>query len=155
MAEAKAETNDALENLRDLARGIYPPLLADQGPRRRPRVRRRGRPRSPWRSIRTGSAAIPQETEAAVYFSCLEALQNVAKYAEASTATVRLAQSNGSLTFEVADDGVGFDPEAAERGSGTPGDRRPARRARRPPRGAERAGERHDVIGTLPAEGGP
>jgi len=68
-----------------------------------------------------GIGRYPAETEAAVYFSCLEALQNVAKYAEASSATVRLSQSNGSLTFEVADDGRGFDPEAAERGSGLQG----------------------------------
>jgi signal transduction histidine kinase len=46
--------------------------------------------------------------EAAVYFTCLEALNNVAKYSEATTATVALAQANGTLTFAVADDGVGF-----------------------------------------------
>jgi len=68
-----------------------------------------------------GIGRYQQEAEAAVYFSCLEALQNVAKYAEASSATVRLAQSNGNLTFEVADNGVGFDPGAISRGSGLQG----------------------------------
>ena len=56
-----------------------------------------------------------------MYFSCLEALQNVAKYAGATKATVRLSQANGDLTFEVIDDGVGFDPAAASRGSGLQG----------------------------------
>jgi signal transduction histidine kinase len=56
-----------------------------------------------------------------VYFSCLEALQNVAKYADASTATIRLEQSNGSLRFNVTDDGVGFDPAGASHGSGLHG----------------------------------
>ncbi len=56
-----------------------------------------------------------------MYFSCLEALQNVAKYARATKATVRLSQANGSLTFEVIDDGVGFDPVTASRGSGLQG----------------------------------
>jgi signal transduction histidine kinase len=64
----------------------------------------------------------PPEVEAAVYFSCLEALQNVAKYAEASSASVTLApQSNGDLTFEVADDGRGFDPETVRSGTGLQG----------------------------------
>jgi signal transduction histidine kinase len=63
----------------------------------------------------------PPEVETAVYFSCLEALQNVAKYADAGHAIVRLSQANGLLTFEVSDDGRGFDPRAAERGSGLQG----------------------------------
>jgi signal transduction histidine kinase len=61
------------------------------------------------------------ETEAAVYFSVLEGLQNVAKYAGASHATIRLAQDNGTLTFEVADDGHGFDPSATTYGTGLQG----------------------------------
>ena len=68
-----------------------------------------------------GIGRYPEETEAAVYFSCLEALQNVAKYARATKATVRLSQANGSLTFEVTDDGVGFDPVAASHGTGLQG----------------------------------
>jgi len=65
-----------------------------------------------------GVARYPQETEAAVYFCCLEALQNVAKYAGASRASVRLSTSNGSLDFVVQDDGAGFDPAASPKGSG-------------------------------------
>ena len=56
-----------------------------------------------------------------MYFSCLEALQNVAKYAQASSATVTIAQSNGDLTFEVEDDGRGFDTASTGFGTGLQG----------------------------------
>src|SRR5207247_2293365 len=59
----------------------------------------------------------PQEVEAAVYFCCLEALQNVAKYASASRATIRLLADHKSLRFEIEDDGAGF--ETARIGYGT------------------------------------
>ncbi len=120
LAEAKAETNDALSDLRDLARGIYPPLLADQGLT----VALEGQARKssvPVRVEPDGIGRYPQDTEAAVYFSCLEALQNVAKYAEATEATVRLSQAKGTLSFEVTDDGIGFDPTVASHGSGLQG----------------------------------
>ena len=60
----------------------------------------------------------PQEAEAAVYFCCLEALQNVAKYADASSARVNLLVEDGQLTFEVSDDGRGFDSATTPLGSG-------------------------------------
>jgi signal transduction histidine kinase len=65
-----------------------------------------------------GIGRYPQDIEAAVYFCCLEALQNVQKYAEASRAVIRLRASDGTLTFEVEDDGHGFDPATAKRGAG-------------------------------------
>ena len=120
LGEVKDEANDALENLRDLARGIYPPLLADQGLAAALGSQARKVP-IPVEVEPDGIGRYPKETEAAVYFSCLEALQNVTKYAGASKAIVRLAQTNGILTFEVSDDGRGFDPAAAERGSGLQG----------------------------------
>ena len=58
-----------------------------------------------------GVGRYPQDVEAAVYFSVLEALQNVAKYAGATRAGVRLAGSGHDLRFEVTDDGAGFDPD--------------------------------------------
>jgi signal transduction histidine kinase len=120
LAELQSETNDALEDLRDLARGIYPPLLADQG--LGAALASQSRKASVPVTLDTeGIGRYPRETEVAVYFSCLEALQNVAKYANATSATVRLTQANGGLTFEVTDDGVGFDPAAAERGTGLQG----------------------------------
>ena len=65
-----------------------------------------------------GVGRYPQETEAAVYFCVLEALQNVQKYAHATHASVRLSQEDGVLSFAVEDDGDGFDPETVERGAG-------------------------------------
>ena len=56
-----------------------------------------------------------------MYFTCLEALNNVAKYSGATAATVSLAQANGTLTFAVADDGVGFNPGRIEHGTGLQG----------------------------------
>jgi signal transduction histidine kinase len=61
------------------------------------------------------------EAEAAVYFSVLEGLQNIAKYAEASRAVVRLGHADGRLWFEVSDDGRGFDADAATYGTGLQG----------------------------------
>jgi signal transduction histidine kinase len=114
------ETQDALENLRDLARGIYPPLLADKG--LGAALEGQARKASIPVEISTdGAGRYPQETEAAVYFCCLEALQNIQKYAGASNAQVALSQTDGVLRFEVSDDGAGFDPAAIGYGTGLQG----------------------------------
>ena len=63
----------------------------------------------------------PRDIEAAIYFSVLEALQNTAKYAEANSATVTLGERGGALTFEVRDDGRGFDESTVSRGAGLTG----------------------------------
>ncbi len=68
-----------------------------------------------------GIARYPQDLEAAVYFCTLEALQNTAKYADATSVTVRLAERDGQLTFDVTDDGSGFDPTVNGHGSGLQG----------------------------------
>ena len=99
----------ALTEIRALARGIYPALLADRGLADALRSAAR---RAPSRvDVRAaGVTRHPPEIESAVYFSCLEALQNVLKHGRgASGARVSLWQ-NGALEFEVADDGEGFDP---------------------------------------------
>jgi signal transduction histidine kinase len=62
-----------------------------------------------------------QDVEAAVYFCTLEALNNVAKYSGATRAEVRLAQTSGELTFEIIDDGAGFDPAKTGYGTGLQG----------------------------------
>jgi signal transduction histidine kinase len=120
LEELQTETAAALENLRDLARGIYPPLLADKGlaaalesPAHKAAV--------PTTVESDGIGRYPQEVESAVYFCTLEALNNVAKYAEASRAEISLAQHDGGLTFTVADDGVGFDADTKAYGTGLQG----------------------------------
>jgi signal transduction histidine kinase len=59
-----------------------------------------------------------QDTEAAVYFCCLEALQNTAKYAHATQARICLRAANGTLSFTVSDDGTGYDTRHTPTGSG-------------------------------------
>ena len=120
LTQIDAEIQKTLEDLRDLARGIYPPLLVDKGLGAALDAQAR-RSLVPTTVKADTIGRYPPELEAAVYFSCLEALQNVAKYADASSATVTLTQSNGQLTFEVADDGSGFDPEAVRSGTGLQG----------------------------------
>jgi signal transduction histidine kinase len=120
LSELHSETRQALDDLRDLARGIYPPLLADKGLAAALEAQARKSPVAV--TVETdGVGRHHQETEAAVYFSCLEALQNVVKYAQASRVAVRLTQDHGTLTFEVADDGRGFDPAAVGHGTGLQG----------------------------------
>jgi signal transduction histidine kinase len=120
LMQLQQESNDALEDLRDLARGIYPPLLADKGLPTALEAQARKAP-MPVRVEADGTGRYTPEIESAVYFSCLEALQNVAKYAEASRVNVTLAQSNGELSFEIRDDGRGFDPSATGYGTGLQG----------------------------------
>jgi signal transduction histidine kinase len=116
----KIEAGEALENLRDLARGIYPPLLADQG--LAAALTSQARKATLPVSIESdGIGRYPQEQEAAVYFCVLEALQNVAKYAGATHATVRLHEDDGHLAFEVTDDGAGFDTTTMSYGTGLQG----------------------------------
>ena len=120
LADIQAETHDALENLRDLARGIYPPLLADQGLAAALQAQAR-KSVVPVDVHADGIGRCSQEVESAVYFSCLEAMQNVTKYAHASHVTIDLEESGGSLLFSVVDDGVGFDVEATSYGTGLQG----------------------------------
>jgi signal transduction histidine kinase len=117
--EVGSDVGDALGTLRDLARGIYPPLLADQGLAAALEAQAR-KAAVPVIVEAQGVGRYPQDVEAAVYFSCLEALQNVAKYAEATSARIRLS-SNDGLAFEIRDDGRGFDPTATSLGSGLQG----------------------------------
>ncbi len=120
VADLQADANDALEQLRDLARGIYPPLLADQG--LAAALQAQAKKASVPTVVRSDSIdRYPQDAEAAVYFCVLEALTNTAKYAEATNAEVAVSQMNGELRFEVIDDGSGFDAEAMTYGTGLQG----------------------------------
>jgi signal transduction histidine kinase len=113
----KVDTDEALETLRDLARGIYPPLLADQGLTAALESQAH-KAVLPVTVEADGVRRYPQEVEAAVYFCVLEALQNVQKYAGATAAVVRLSEVEQQLRFEVLDDGRGFDSTRAARGAG-------------------------------------
>jgi signal transduction histidine kinase len=119
LRDIHADAQSALEDLRDLARGIYPPLLADQGLSAALEAQARKSPLAV--TVETGAARYPQAVESAVYFCCLEALNNVAKYAEAAHVTVRLSRHDGALRFEIADDGRGFDVNGLTYGTGLQG----------------------------------
>jgi signal transduction histidine kinase len=114
------QASAALEDLRDLARGVYPPLLADKG--LTAALDAQARKAAVAVEVQHDEVGrYPQEVESTVYFCVLEALNNVAKYAEARGAVVSLAQTDGVLTFEVRDEGRGFDATAATYGTGLQG----------------------------------
>jgi signal transduction histidine kinase len=120
LAELCQDAAGAVEDLRDLARGIYPPLLASKGLVAALQAQARKAP-VPASVTAGGVGRYPQDMEAAVYFCVLEALQNVAKYAGATRAEVRLAASGHDLRFAVTDDGAGFDPDSKAYGTGLQG----------------------------------
>ncbi|MGI9052086.1 MAG: GAF domain-containing sensor histidine kinase [Ilumatobacteraceae bacterium] len=107
--EIKGNVQDAIQELRALAHGIFPPLLMSGGlAEALPAAATRSA--LPTTLEATGIGRYSADMEAAVYFCVLEALQNAGKHAgEGSTARVKVAEVNGALTFEVADDGAGFD----------------------------------------------
>jgi signal transduction histidine kinase len=117
LTQLQAEADDALQTLRDLARGIYPPLLADKG--LGTALVAQGNKASLDVEVRAeGVGRYPQEVEAAVYFCCLEALQNISKYAGPCEVVITLTDSGGNLTFEVRDNGCGFDAAVSKKGHG-------------------------------------
>jgi signal transduction histidine kinase len=117
LIQLKGDADEALETLRDLARGIYPPLLADKGLAAALESQAR-KATVPVTVEADGVGRYPQEIEAAVYFCCLEALQNLQKYAGEAHAVVRLHADDGRLRFEVDDNGAGFDVATTKKGSG-------------------------------------
>jgi signal transduction histidine kinase len=120
LEQIEAETQAALEDLRDLARGIYPPLLADRGLVEALGAQARKSP-VPVTLEPDGLGRYSPDVEAGIYFSVLEALQNVAKYAEARSVRVSLSAERGDVRFEVVDDGRGFDAGETKLGSGLQG----------------------------------
>ena len=113
-----SEIDHALDEVRSLARGIYPSTLADRGLTEALRSAAL-QAALPTTILATGvRKRYPREIESAAYFCCLEALQNAVKHATGATAVVIELTDNGSLRFEVRDDGGGFDTDAAEPGVG-------------------------------------
>jgi signal transduction histidine kinase len=115
--ELATSIRDTITELRDLAHGIYPPLLMDSG---LAEALRAAAGRSPLgvEVQAEGLRRYPTEVEAAVYFCCLEALQNAAKHAPDAKVQVLVREDGPELRFEVADDGPGFGPEALRHGHG-------------------------------------
>jgi len=108
---------ESIGSLRDLAHGIYPPLLRDSGLEEALRAAAKRSP-LPVTVSATGLGRHPEQVEAAVYFCCLEALANVGKHAPGATVTITLQAVPGELRFEVADSGPGFDPATTPAGAG-------------------------------------
>ena len=109
---ARGELDHALDELRELARGIHPSVLSDRGldaaldglAHRAP---------LPVELEETPADRLPDRVESAAYFVVAEALTNVAKYARATHASVNVSRENGRVLVEVTDDGVGgADPAA-------------------------------------------
>jgi signal transduction histidine kinase len=150
VAQIGTETTGTLEDLRDLARGIYPPLLADKG--LAAALEAQGRKAAVPVAVKAdGVGRLDRDVEAGVYFCVLEALNNVAKYAGASHVDVRLRWQDGEVDFEVSDDGVGFDPAARGYGTGLRGmaDRLEALGGTLEVQSAPRAGTK--ILGKVPA----
>jgi signal transduction histidine kinase len=113
-----AEIHDTLQELRDLARGIYPPLLTERG---LGEALPAAAARSPVATTvdTTGIGRYPTEVEAAVYFCCVEALQNATKHAgPTASVAVRVWDDGQALRFQVSDDGSGFDTTQPDQGQG-------------------------------------
>ncbi len=115
---AQEELTRALEELRELARGIHPAVLTDRGLQAAVEALAVRSP-LPVKVVEVPGERLPEPVEAAAYFVIAEALTNVAKYANATNATIAVRRVNGHACVEVRDDGVGgADPG---RGSGLQG----------------------------------
>ena len=117
LGELREQTRQALSTLRELVHGINPPVLSNSGLAAAVGALA-GKSAPPAALVAAGLGRYPEEVETAVYFCCAEALQNAAKHAPGALVTVRLADSDGCLSFSVADDGPGFDPGAVRYGTG-------------------------------------
>ncbi len=118
LEELRGDAQTTLTELRELAHGIYPPLLMDRG-LREALVAAANRSVLPT-EVEADVGRYPSDVEAAIYFCCLEALQNAGKHAgETATIRITLSESDGMLRFQVADNGAGFDANSsAGRGHG-------------------------------------
>ncbi len=118
LAELAADFDDALDELRATAHGIYPPLLADEGLEAALReVARRWH--VPLNVDLEDVGRLSEDRETAIYYCCLEALQNVAKHAgDDAVASLRLWRDRNAVRFSVSDNGVGFVSRPGAKGAG-------------------------------------
>jgi signal transduction histidine kinase len=112
-----AEVTEALEEIRSLARGVYPSRLAERGLTDALRAAALHAPIATT-ILPDGVGRYSQEIESAVYFCVLEALQNASKHAAGATRITVSLSEDENLGFEVRDDGAGFDPGAGSGGAG-------------------------------------
>jgi signal transduction histidine kinase len=120
VADLGPEVDEIIEEVRSLARGIYPALLASDGLGEALRAAGRRSP-LPVSVSAEGIGRFAPETESAVYFCCLEALQNAAKHASGASRIGIELRLDGDLLFEVSDDGCGFAVDPGGEGSGITG----------------------------------
>ena len=118
LGQLAEDVQATIKELRELAHGIYPPLLADNGLGDALRAAASRSPLTVRVSVADSVGRYPAEVEAAIYFSCLEALQNAAKHAAGAHVEIRVWEESGGLLFTVSDDGPGFDAAVASRGHG-------------------------------------
>jgi signal transduction histidine kinase len=114
------EVEEIIEEMRSLARGIYPALLASDGLGEALRAAGQRSP-IPVTIVADGVGRLPSETESAVYFCCLEAMQNVTKHGDGASRVGIELHRDGDLRFAVVDDGCGFLPARSADGSGMTG----------------------------------
>jgi signal transduction histidine kinase len=118
LTELASEAEQTLESVHATAQGIYPARLADEGIAKALAAELAGSPAVVIREA-AGTARRPQAQEAAVFFSCLEAVQNAIKHAGPGTrTTISLEPAGGGIAFTVSDDGYGFNLERVGSGSG-------------------------------------
>ncbi len=118
LVDAGDELTLALEELRELARGLHPAILTDRGLRAAVEMLATRAP-IPVEIAEIADERLPEPVEAAAYYLIAEALTNATKYAHASTVRARVAAADGNVVIEVSDDGVGGADPAA--GSGLRG----------------------------------
>ena len=116
LSELRDDTAATLENIRRLSRGLYPPLLESQG--LAAALSAHARRLSVPVQVRARERRFGYDIETAVYFCCVEALQNAAKHACARQAWISIDEVDGRLRFEIRDDGQGFDIARSNGGSG-------------------------------------
>ena len=118
--ELGERAGSTLEGLRDIARGIFPPLLADKGivAALEAHIRKVGANATIEAPEAFASARFDPEIETTVYFCCLQAIQNVMRHSGNALSVVRLEVDGGDLSFVVEDGGPGFDPASVPHGMG-------------------------------------
>jgi signal transduction histidine kinase len=117
LRELGTEVTGALDEVRSLATDVYPAVLADLGLADALRAAGRRSPVPATVAVH-GTASWPQDIEAAVYFCCLEAMQNAVKHAPDATSLSVVLDLRGDLRFEVRDDGPGFSLAEDDAGHG-------------------------------------